>query len=194
MGWTETMQIFLGVSILVIFMLSLLRSKFKWVWIWHGIWRSSESCLQRRNHLKEDIFFPFDPLTSSLALQTTAEDPFQPLSINRFHMEARLRPRWHMLGIRHQRSYRKWHQGINILTLLSDFFLLLKVWENVLLSLGKSRNSNVPLIFRVKWWVSSEGTRAAPRKLTFLGQNACLSMSALFSLRWSPSTSLFSFL
>lgn len=99
-------------------------------------------------------------------------------------------PGSHMLAIRYQRSYHTWHQGISVSTLLFDFFFK----YGKCLCLGKCLNSNVPLIFRVKCWVSSERTRAAPTKLTFLGQNASLSTSALSSLRRSPSGSLFSFL
>lgn len=107
----EITWIFLGISILVIFMLTKIHNKISWIRIFplillYSLWRRSGS--RRGIILKKPCFFPADPSISRPALQTTAKEPFQPLSMNRFHMEAKLtHGSKHMLAIWHQRSFYK---------------------------------------------------------------------------------------
>lgn len=117
MGLTEIMQIFLGISIRIFFLIRL-----------HG-----QEAVCRGGIILKKMYFSH--LILWLLVQPSKQLPRTHSS--RFQLIVSIwRPDycWHMLAIRHQRSYRKWHQGINILNLLFDFFLLLlKEWENVLL-------------------------------------------------------------
>lgn len=65
------------------------------IWIFFLIWLQLKEVLQRgiisKNTLKNPYFSHLIP--TSIPALWTAEGPFQPLSINGFHMEARLRAR-----------------------------------------------------------------------------------------------------
>lgn len=149
------------------------------MWL-HGEWRS-ESCLQRRHHLEEDVFFHL-----MLCLLVQPKQLLRPHSIL-YQLIVSIwrpgyRPSWHMLAIRHQRSYRKWHQGMNVLTLLFDFFIFF-FWKYGKMSCSESFSGKMPwfkcssdLQSKMQWEDTSGSS--LPSDKTHLYQ--CLHFSASF--------------